>query len=186
MALVDNTDVSSLFMNPGAYSQVKGDGKSEKGRALRRKGVNPFSRILNDFRAKTAEELGPVSNLPVCEKTAVLLMDEVHSAGSALRDKPCPNEILRYKKAVRCFMHYVVTNSFSVENETGLPRYMKPGFTGRRGSDEALQKQPYTKIQIIDKKLEDFAAGILAGQFSQLKIIAGLDEINGLLVDLLQ
>ena len=184
MAKVDNAEVPSLYMNPSAYSQVKGEGKKEKGRAVRRSGDSAFSRILNEFRARTADELGPVHELPVSEETEVLLMDQVHSAGSALLDNPCPDEILRYKQSVRNFMYYVVKNSFSTEQEIGLPRSMKPGFKGRRGIDD--EKLRYTKIQIIDKKLEDMAAGILAGQITQLKMIAGLEEINGLLIDLLK
>ena len=186
MAIVDNADIPSFYMNPSAYSQVKGDGKKDKGKAVRRSGANSFSRIFNEFRAKTGDELGPVHDLPVSEETANMLMDEVHSTGSALRDRPCQDEIIRYKQAVRNFMHYIVTNSFTLEHEAGLPRFMKPGFTGQRGTEESRKQTRYTKIQVIDKKLEDFAAAILAGQVYQLKLIAGLEEINGLLIDLLQ
>ena len=133
----------------------------------------------------TGEELGPLRDLPVSEETAVQLMDEVHLAGSALLDRPLPDEILRYKQSVRNFMHYIVKNGFTVETEAGLPRFMLPGFTGQRGTDEALERRKYNKVQVIDKKLEDMAAGILAGQRDQLKILAGLEEINGLLIDLL-
>jgi uncharacterized protein YaaR (DUF327 family) len=38
----------------------------------------------------------------------------------------------------------------------------------------------------VDRKLEQLAAGILAGQHSQMDILARVEEINGLLVDLLQ
>jgi len=186
MAKIDNTDVSSLLFNPSAYSQVKGDAKKEKGRAIRKSGDASFSRIFEDFRAKTGDELGPLHELPVSEEITTKLMDEVHSAGSALRDRPCSEEIIRYKQAVRNFMHYVVKNSFTLEHETGLPRFMKPGFNGKRGTDESENKKSYTKIQVVDKKLEDLAAGILAGQLDQLKMIASLEEITGLLIDLLQ
>jgi uncharacterized protein YaaR (DUF327 family) len=179
-------DPSSVLMNPSAYSQVRGEEKKEKGRAIRRGENGRFSRVFNEFRAKTGDELGPLRDLPVSEETAVMLMDEVHSAGSALKDRPFPDEIVRYKQAVRHFMYYVVENSFTVEFEKGLPRFMLPGFTGQRGTDESRKTRQYTKIQVIDKKLEDMAAGILAGQRDQLKLIAGLEEINGLLIDLLQ
>jgi len=54
MAKVDNTEVPSFYMNPSAFSQVKGDVKKEKGRAVRRSGETGFSRIFNEFRAKPA------------------------------------------------------------------------------------------------------------------------------------
>jgi uncharacterized protein YaaR (DUF327 family) len=40
-------------------------------------------------------------------------------------------------------------------------------------------------IQVVDQKLEQLAAGILTGQASQLELLARVDEIAGLLVDLL-
>lgn len=186
MALIDNTDVPSFYMNPSAWTQVKGDGKKEKGKAIRRNGDRGFSRIFDEFRIGTSDDPGPVRNLPVSEETVTMLMDEVHSTGSALQERPCADEIVRYKQAVRNFMYYVVENGFTIEHEKGLPRYMQPGFTGNRGTDLANEKKPYTKIHIIDKKLDNLAAGILAGQLDHLKIIAGLEEINGLLIDLLQ
>jgi len=112
-------------------------------------------------------------------------MDEVHSAGSALRERPFPDEIIRYKQAVRNFMHYVVENGFTLEHEQGLPRFMRPAAANLAGTDRN-DKKAYTKLKVIDKKLEDMAAGILAGQINQLKLIASLEEINGLLIDLLQ
>jgi len=186
MAKVDNTEVPSFFMNPSAYSPVKSEIKKEKGRAIRGSRENSFSRILNEYRPKTADELGAVRDLPVSEESAVMLMDAVHQAGSALRDRPFPDEIIRYKQAVRSFISYVVKNNFTVDIESGLPRYLKPGFTGQHGTVKADEKNRYIKIQIIDKKLEDMAAGILSGQRDQIKILAGLEEINGLLIDLLQ
>ena len=186
MAAVDNTDATSFFMNPSAYTQVKGDPKNNRNRPLRKSGESAFSRIFSEFRAKTGDEIGPISDLPVTEETSTLLMDEVHSAGSALRDRPCPDEIIRYKQAVRNFMHYIVKNGFSMEYDIGVARRDTPGFNGQRGTDEARERKRYTKITVIDKKLEDLAAGILAGQTDQLKLIAGLEEINGLLIDLLQ
>ena len=53
MAIIDNTDVSSFFMNPSAYSQVKSDGKSNKGKAIRKNNKNSFSRLFDEFRAKS-------------------------------------------------------------------------------------------------------------------------------------
>jgi uncharacterized protein YaaR (DUF327 family) len=38
----------------------------------------------------------------------------------------------------------------------------------------------------VDKKLEDMAAMLMTSQMSQLELLARLEEITGLLVDLLQ
>ncbi|MDR2477837.1 MAG: YaaR family protein [Treponema sp.] len=186
MAKIDSPDLSSFYMNPAAYSQVKSETKKNKGREIRRSGETDFSRIFNDIQGKTADELGPLRDLPVSEETVSLLMDEVRSAGDVLRSRPFPEEIVRYKQAVRSFMHYVVKNSYALEHEAGIPKFLKPGYQGSRGTPEAKERKNYTRIQVIDKKLEDMAAMLISSQMSQLELASRLEEISGLLVDLLQ
>jgi uncharacterized protein YaaR (DUF327 family) len=127
-----------------------------------------FSRML-ESAAPEAGELGPLRELPPSEEALTELMDAVHSAGSDLIDRPFHDEILRYKKAVRDFIHYVVDNAFAVEKSQ----------TRRKGKAKV-----HIQIQIIDKKLEELAAAILSGQASQLERISKIGEIKGLLVDL--
>jgi uncharacterized protein YaaR (DUF327 family) len=184
MAKVDSPDLPSFYMNPAAYSQVKGDNKKSKG--VRQSGRTEFSRIFEDIRGTNADELGPLRDMPVSAETVSFLMDEVRSAGDALRDRPFPGEIIHYKQAVRNFMHYVVENGFTLEQEAGIPKFLKPGYNGPRGTPEAMKQARYIKIRVIDKKLEDLAAMLLSGQKQQLNLAARLEEIQGLLVDLLQ
>ena len=182
MAKVESAD-TSLYMNPSAYTQVK-DEKKSKG--VRRGENSDFSRIFDDLRSKTADELGPLADLPVSDESVNMLMDEVRSAGDILKSRPLPEEIMRYKQAVRSFVNYVVKNSYSIDREEGIPNFMKPGFSGRRGTPKAMKGNEYTKIQVIDKKLEDLAAMLLSSQIRQIELISRLEEIRGLLVDLLQ
>jgi len=182
MAKVESAD-TSFYMNPSAYSQVKDEKKS---RGVRRGERSDFSRIFDDLRGKTADELGPLADLPVSDDTVNMLMDEVRSAGDTLKSRPLPEEIMRYKQAVRSFVNYVVKNNYSVDREEGLPNFLKPGFSGRRGTPEAMKGKEYTKIQLIDRKLEDLAAMLLSSQIRQMELVSRLEEIRGLLVDLLQ
>ena len=182
MAKVD-TDVPSFYMNPSAYTHIKDDKKPEK---TRRTGKTEFSRILEEIRGKTAGELGPLENLPVSEETLNLLMDDVRSAGDTLLSRPLPEEIVRYKQAVRNFMNYVVKNCYSLDHEAGIPKFLKPGYKGSRGTPEAMSQHTYSKILVIDKKLEDMAAMLLSSQKPQLELASRLEEIKGLLIDLLQ
>jgi len=182
MARVDGSD-TSFYLNPSAYSQVK-DEKKSKG--VRHGERTDFSRIFDDLRSKTADELGPLAELPVSDETVNALMDEVRSSGDILKSRPFPEEIMRYKQAVRNFVNYVVKNNYSIDHEEGIPNFMKPGFKGRRGTPKAMEGHEYTKIQVIDRKLEDLAAMLLSSQIRQLELISRLEEIRGLLVDLLQ
>ena len=184
MARVDG-DVPSLYMNPAVYSQVKKE-EHKKTRGIGRSGKTEFSRIVDDLRGKTAGELGPFPDLPVTEETVNLLMDDVRSTGDSLRSRPFPDEIIRYKQAVRNFMHYVVDHCYELTHEAGIPKFLKPGYKGPRGTPESANRPTYTKIKVIDQKLEDLAAMLLSGQMPQLELISRLEEIKGLLVDLLQ
>ena len=173
----------SLFMSPLAYANVKDEKKNkETGRTDRLE----FSRLFDEIRNNATGELGSVANLPVCEEALDFLMDEVRSAGDSLQSKPFPDEILRYKRAVRNFIHYVVKNGFELNHETGIPKFLKGNYKGPRGTPEAMKQLSYTKIQVIDERLETLAAMLLSSQKQQIEIASRLEEITGLLVDLLQ
>jgi uncharacterized protein YaaR (DUF327 family) len=87
---------------------------------------------------------------------------------------------------VRRFLHYVVENGFAVESHEGIPNYLRPGFKGQRGSAEAREGKLFHNIQVVDQKLEELAAVVLAGHIDQLQLLSRLDEITGLLIDSMQ
>jgi len=182
MAKIDGTD-PTLYMNPSAYSRVK---EEKKPGNIRKGEKTSFSTLFDDLKGKTADELGPLQKFPVSDDTVSSLMDSVRDAGDVLINRPLPEEILRYKQAVRNFINYVVQNNYSLEHQAGIPNYLKPGFKGERGTDEANYKKRHTVILVIDKKLEDLAAMLLSGQSRQMELVSRLEEIRGLLVDLLQ
>ena len=130
---------------------------------------NAFSRLLEEVGE--AEGPPPLEDRPPSEEALQELLDDVHSAGDALRLRPLAEEIRRYKQAVRQFLHYVVANGYSVKTESYLFNH---------------EKRRKVQIEVVDRKLEQLAAGILSGQLGQVDILARLDEITGLLVDLLQ
>ena len=182
MAKVDGAD-SSFYMNPAAYAQVKDE---KKPKTLRRGEKTGFSSMFDDLRGKTADQLGPLQNYSASEEALNSLMDDVRDTGDILKNRPLPEEITRYKQAVRNFINYVVQNTYSLEYENGLPKYLKPGFNGERGTDEAKDQKRHTVILVIDKKLEELASMLLTSQAHQLQLVARLEEIRGLLIDLLQ
>jgi len=182
MAKVDGTD-PTLYMNPSAYSKVKDEKKSKD---LNRSSKTSFSKIYDNLLGKTADQIGPLADLPASEEAVNHLIDEVRDAGDTLKNRPLPDEILRYKQAVRNFINYIVQNVYSKEYEEGIPAFLKPGFRGRRGTPEAMEGKEYVKIRVIDKKLEELASMLLSSQARQLELTSRLEEIKGLLIDLLQ
>jgi len=172
----------SVFLNPSAYTSVKDEKKTK---STHRSEKVEFGSFFDDFLGKTADDIGPLKNFPVSDESVNKLMDEVRNAGDNLINHPLPQEILSYKQAVRNFLNYVIQNSYNTERGYGIQNKLKPSFKGKRSTPEAEITLPYVKIQVIDKKLEDLAAMLLAKQAKQMEIVSRLEEIKGLLIDLL-
>jgi uncharacterized protein YaaR (DUF327 family) len=172
MAKIDFPDGAS-FLNPAAYTGIKGENKKPKDKSSIQAGKKiRFSGILERITKNSPAGLERVEEFPVSEETVRCLLDEVHSSGDDLKKRPLQEEILRYKKAVRNFLHYVVQNGYTIEKQIS--------------GTNLLRRKNFSLIQVVDHKLEQLAAGILAGQSTQLEILARLEEITGILVDLIQ
>jgi uncharacterized protein YaaR (DUF327 family) len=182
MAKIDfPADSQGPFSDPAAYINSKFRPKPERkrpGRASRTEKTD-FTSVL-----ERSQELEALEAQPVSEETVNKLLEDVQAAGDTLQKRPFPPEILAYKRAVRNFMRYAVDNSYRVEEQLGIPQYLRPNFKGPRGSADAQKRLSRHMIQVADRKLEELAASLMKGQLSQLEILSRLEEIKGLLVDL--
>ncbi|MDR2135641.1 MAG: YaaR family protein [Treponema sp.] len=183
MAKVDfPQDPGGVFFDPLSYAGTNPRPRAEVRRGSKRPVTEPdFSSVLEQSRAEGAEG---AETLPVSEETVNRLLDDVRNLGDTLRERPFPPEILAYKKAVRNFMRYVVDNGYRVAEQDGIPKYLKPNFSGTRGSPDSQERTRRHTIQVVDQRLDEMAAALLNGQLSQLELLSRLEEIRGLLVDL--
>lgn len=172
--------INPFLLNAPPRGNVK---RKEAGKASAA-GKGAFASILTEHheRPQTLElsEMAPPANADLGG-----LLDDVHSAGDALSKRPCPEEIRRYKAAVRSFIRFVVDNAFSVEKSEGVLNKFKPQFKDRTG-EARNEAQKYRMVGVIDQKLETLAAQIMAAQGKRLGFLAHIDEINGLLINLLR
>jgi len=175
---MDKVDFSAASMlNVPLHPDQKTGMKKTRGKEELREGrKTTFSQILESFTSPG--ELGPLRDLAPSEETLTLLMDAVHSSGSDLIDRPFPDEILRYKKAVRDFIHYVVENGYELYKDQGIKKKVMI-----RGEAD-WKTLVFHQVHIVDEKLDQLAAAILSGQTTQIERVAKLDDIKGLLVDL--
>jgi uncharacterized protein YaaR (DUF327 family) len=177
------------YLNPAAYTNLNVENKKTKHKTAVEEGKESrFTKIFDEVieeQEQSDVQFFTDDDLTM-EETLQELMDAVHSAGDSLRNHPLPGEVMRYKKAVKDFLHYVVENTYAIEQEIGIPNSLKPGFNKPRSSPEAKERKNYQMIQVVDRKLDQLAAAILAGQSTQLEILSRLEEITGILVDLLQ
>jgi uncharacterized protein YaaR (DUF327 family) len=170
MAKIDFPGGLSALFNPAAYTAVKTETKKANNKSSVRDTQRArFSKVLESTTQEAMEAL-PVQS--ASEEALQELLEDVHSSGDDLKNRPFPEEIKHYKKAVRNFLHYVVENGFALEESSS--------------GTNLLKRKKFTMVQVVDQKLEHLAAGIMAGQTTQLELLARIDEIAGILVDLLQ
>lgn len=167
MASVEFPDGSQPFFNPAAYNLSRREEKKvgRKGRP----------RIFSDVLGKVEDSTESSGTAPGSDGKDVpveKLLDSVHEFGDALKAEPTFENLRRYKDAVRAFMKYVVDTSLAVEERTS--------------GTNILKRKKFTLLTVIDQKLDRLAAGVLRDQKDQLELLRRVDEINGLLVDLLQ
>lgn len=169
--------------NPLLYSQTpaaleaakKSKKEQEKQKTTESKGIrSKFSELL-----QKAEEI-PVTDpdLPMeiatmdFDDAVAFLMDGVTMAGEELKKSPLPEAYGTYKKKITQFLHFVVDNTYDVETQTGI---RSPRFKNRK---------KYTIVNIVNEKLEQLAKDIMFMQSSQISMLAKIEEINGILIDL--
>ncbi|MDR2588698.1 MAG: DUF327 family protein [Spirochaetales bacterium] len=101
-------------------------------------------------------------------------LDAVHEAGEKLKRDPTLNSVGAYKNAVRNFLKIVTDACYRIEVHE------------KRKNNQDSPAQQILRIRVVDEKLEKLASRIMAGQRDQLEILRRVDEIYGVLVDLLQ
>jgi len=101
------------------------------------------------------------------------LLDDVHSIGEKLIEKPFISNIKEYKQAVRRFLAYVINNAYSAESKIER-RTLK------------RDEKKWINIKVVDEKLEKLALYIIQNQKGQLTILKKIEEIEGILIDLMR
>lgn len=163
MAKVELPDHLLTGLVPGLLGQ-----KAEKKKEARKAGA--FRSVLQ--AAERGGETPAALGEPYSEAEVSELMDGVHTAGDDLRRDQNAENVKAYKKAVRDFIHYVVERAYAVEE--------------RNSGRNILKRKKFTTIAVIDERLERLAAEVLSAQRDRLDILRRMDEIHGLLVDLLR
>ena len=142
----------------------------EKKKAGRRDKTN--RRGFSDMVAASESEEASAEDLPEDGRRRGIeeLLDAVFASGDALRKTPTLELIRDYRQKVKAFVKYAVRHSIAVEETTS--------------GANVLKRKRFTLIKVIDEKLEALAVSVLTAQKEHLALLAQIDEINGMLVDL--
>lgn len=124
------------------------------------------------------------------DDAAVYLADAVSMAGNEFSEEQTQENLEKFKNSVRQFIKFVVSNNFEVNIKQKRQRPGKSGQPSRLFvfSDytvPAQKKNPRYSIDIINEKLDALARETLSAQSNNLKLLSQVNEIKGLIVDLM-
>ena len=138
------------------------------------KSTNPFpdAQAVNALESRFMEELKKTAYKEEDDRRRSLdeILQELDEQGRKFQGKPTMEELVKYKALVRKFLDRTVKQSFKVQEHKGA----------RKISGQKLYKQ----IEIIDQKLSDLTLCILQKEVRNINLMAKLDEIRGMLIDL--
>ena len=163
--------------------------KSESSRRLN------FGKLLKGEETEepqfVAEGLPPEVAAMSIDDAAVYLADAVSMAGNELSENLTQENLEQFKTSVRQFIGFVIANNFEVNSRRRKNRLGKDMIVPSRSnffSNYSLPPHridPKYQIEVINKKLDALARETLSTQMNNLKILAQVNEIKGLIVDLM-
>lgn len=174
MSGIDSFNPLFYSQSPAAMEAAKKNKKEEE-----QKKTGKIKSKFSDFLHKAEEVPNTDSSLPAeiasmeFDDAIAFLMDEVTMAGEELKKSPLPESYEKYKKRITQFLYFVEKNAYDVETQIGIR------------SPRIRTRKKYTIITIVNEKVEQLARDIMFMQSDQMSMLAKIEEIKGLLVDLL-
>ncbi|ANF33737.1 UDP-N-acetylenolpyruvoylglucosamine reductase [Borrelia turicatae] len=101
------------------------------------------------------------------------MLDKINDVGEKLLSEPSRQNVIFYKKTIGEFLSIVLSFSISLKEQKG-------------GNSGELKRPKYRIIRIINEKLDRLAYSVLQNQVSQIKLLSSIEEIQGLLINLLK
>lgn len=168
---IDNINTSALISSNSALLKQSLQIKNNKDDIKTQK-TKKFKDLLKNqlFSLNETAVSAELENLNKEEVIAVL-QDKVYSAGDELAEQVSPETISAYKKAVKNFMNYAVNQAYDVKNII-------------TGGLNPMKQKAWSLVKVIDSKLDKLAGELIYNQLNKIEILARIDEIKGLLIDL--
>jgi len=151
-------------------SYLSGRSRSKRSKSTKKLKAQSFNSVVEESAREQSLYFDLDENSKHRESLEELL-DEVHETGEFLVESQSLENIKRYRRAVSSFLDYVVSNMLAVEEQTS--------------GGNILRRKRFTQVKIIDGRLERLVAEVLQNQGKKLDLLEKIDEIRGLLVDLI-
>ena len=115
------------------------------------------------------DQLQKVQNDIVQHKLESLFAD-IEKQGRLLGESLVLKDLKKYKDLIQKFLDYAVNKMYHLKEQPGWDR------RGRR--------KIYVMVETVNKELEELTKALLSEQKDKIAILAKIDEIRGLLVDI--
>jgi len=198
MAEIDSLGTNYYYsgVQNASNEAIKRNTKKEEVKKAGGKKVS-FAKLMQGEEAEESQFVTEGLNLPPevaamsIDEAAVFLADAVSMAGNALSENLTQENLDQFKTSVRQFITFIVNNNFEVKNHKQQLRPKKGQLPPSRlfyFSDYNVRPKTTEtrfKIDVINKKLDELARETLSNQSGNLNLLAQVNEIKGLIVDLM-
>lgn len=178
MAEVGTVSPGSLYFaaaQAAAQQQAKQAKMQEKADRLQKKSFSASLKKSQEEFFLASEGLPPEIAGMDEESAIIFLKDAVDIAGDELKVSQDLVSMQNYRKKIGQFLKYLVRNNFEVIEHKRRGRNKR---TGRLAD-------PYVQIKLINEKLDHLTSDMLYNHSKNLQLLARVEEINGLIIDLL-
>ncbi len=189
MAEISTLQSSALYFSgvqSAASQQAKNAQKSEKSAKNSKISFASSLKKAQEEKNLISEGLPPEIAGMSGEEAVIFLKDAVDIAGDELQRKQDRASIDRYREKVSQFIKFIVKNNYEVvvqQRKKFNPVTGKWEIPISRKSGKPVD--PRIQIRVINEKLNQFTSDFLYNHRKNLNMLARIEEINGLIVDLL-
>ncbi|TAH72776.1 MAG: DUF327 family protein [Anaerolineaceae bacterium] len=99
------------------------------------------------------------------------MLDEISAQGKKLGKRMDVRDMKHYRELIRVFMNEIVSRSH---------KFTRENFLDRKG-----RHRVYTMIKLVNKELNELALELIKDEKDHMLILNKIDEIRGLLIDIL-
>ena len=195
MAEIDSLGTNYYYsgVQNASNEAIKRNTKKEDVKKAGSKKVD-FGKLLKGDETEEAQFVTQGLNLPPevaamsIDEAAVFLADAVSMAGNDFSEEQTQENLERFKNSVRQFISFVVANNFEVSKRPNPKKRRSQPSRLFFFSDYTVPKTTRPdkiSIEIINQKLDALARETLSNQSGNLNLLAQVNEIKGLIVDLM-
>ncbi|MBE5968835.1 MAG: DUF327 family protein [Lachnospiraceae bacterium] len=132
--------------------------------------VEQTAKVSEGDTAFKFELLSKISEADVQEKVTAL-MNEISEQGKKISKKTDIREMKHYRELIKTFLNEIVFRSHE---------FSRQNFLDRKG-----RHRVYGIVKLIDTNLDELAKELIKDEKDNIKILSLVDEIKGLLLDII-